>query len=151
VIGLDRYFPPAFGRIHPRWKTPYVAILTQAVLATVFMLLSVLGRGTTVERAYLVLLDTMLLIYFIPYIYLFLSYVIVRLREPLPGSGSWRRGKATALAVGASGLLLTTLAMIVASIPPSDTAEPWLFRLKVIGGAALFVALGGLVYWRRRR
>ena len=151
VIGLDRYFPPAFGRIHPRWKTPYVAILTQAVLATVFMLLSILGRGTTVERAYLVLLDTMLLIYFIPYIYLFLSYVIVRLKEPLPGSGSWRRGKATALAVGASGLLLTTLAMIVASIPPSDTAQPWLFRLKVIGGASLFVALGGLVYWRRRR
>jgi amino acid transporter len=151
VIGLDRYFPPAFGRIHPRWKTPYVAILTQAVLATIFMLLSILGRGTTVERAYLVLLDTMLLIYFIPYIYLFLSYVIVRLKEPLPGSGSWRRGKATALAVGASGLLLTTLAMIVASIPPSDTAEPWLFRFKVIGGAALFVALGGLVYWRRRR
>ena len=150
VIGLDRYFPPAFGRIHPRWKTPYVAILTQAVLATIFMLLSVLGRGTTVERAYLVLLDTMLLIYFIPYIYLFLSYVIVRFREPLSGSGSWRRGKATAVAVGASGLLLTVLAMIVASIPPSDTAEPWLFRLKVIGGAALFVALGGAVYWRAR-
>ena len=34
VIGLDRYFPPAFGRVHPRWQTPYVAILTQAVLAT---------------------------------------------------------------------------------------------------------------------
>jgi glutamate:GABA antiporter len=150
VIGLDRYFPPAFGRVHPRWKTPYVAILTQAVLATVFMLLSILGRGTTVERAYLVLLDTMLLIYFIPYIYLFLSFVIVRFREPLPGSGSWRRGKATALAVGASGLLLTILAMIVASIPPSDTAQPWLFRLKVIGGAALFVLLGGVVYWRAR-
>jgi glutamate:GABA antiporter len=150
VIGLDRYFPPAFGRVHPRWKTPYVAILTQAVLATIFMLLSVLGRGTTVERAYLVLLDTMLLIYFIPYIYLFLSYVIVRLQDPLSDSGSWRRGKATALAVGASGLLLTILAMIVASIPPSDTAEPWLFRLKVIGGAALFVLLGGVVYWRAR-
>mgnify|MGYP006193409613 CR=1 FL=1 len=65
VIGLDRYFPPAFGRVHPRWKTPYVAILTQAVLATLFLALSVLGRGTTVEKGYLILLDTMLLIYFI--------------------------------------------------------------------------------------
>ncbi len=54
-------------------------------------------------------------------------------------------------AVGAGGLLLTTLAMIVATIPPSDTAQPWLFRLKVIGGAALFVLLGGVVYWRARR
>ena len=71
VIGLDRYFPPAFGRMHPKWQTPYVAILTQAVLATVFLFLSVLGKGTTVEQAYLVILDTMLLVYFIPYIYLY--------------------------------------------------------------------------------
>ena len=88
VIGLDRYFPPAFGRVHPRWKTPYVAILTQAVLATVFLLLSVLGRGTTVEKAYLVLLDTMLLVYFIPYLYLFVAFLIIRLREPASASDS---------------------------------------------------------------
>ncbi len=79
VIGLDRYFPPAFGKVHPRWKTPYVAILTQAVLASVFLLVSVLGKGTTVERAYLIILDTMLLVYFIPYIYLFLCYLSDRL------------------------------------------------------------------------
>ena len=91
VIGLDRYFPPAFGRVHPRWKTPYVAILTQAALATLFLFVSVLGRGTTVERAYLVILDTMLLVYFIPYIYLFLGYLVVRLRESPVGPAPTRR------------------------------------------------------------
>jgi glutamate:GABA antiporter len=149
VIGLDRYFPPAFGRVHPRWQTPYVAILTQAVLATVFLLLSVLGRGTTVEKAYLVLLDTMLLVYFVPYLYLFVAYLIVRLREPPAPTESWWRGKGAGTLVGLAGLLLTVLAMTVATVPPSDT-EPWLFRLKVIGGAALFVGLGGVVYWRAR-
>ena len=84
VIGLDRYFPPAFGKVHPKWKTPYVAILTQAVLATVFLLLSVLGKGTTVERAYLVILDTMLLVYFIPYLYLYVCFLVVRLKERAP-------------------------------------------------------------------
>src|SRR5215207_7871918 len=151
VIGLDRYFPPAFGRVHPRWKTPYVAILTQAVLATVFLVLSVLGRGTTVERAYLILLDTMLLIYFIPYIYLFISYLVVNLRESAPGPRPWYESKVAAAITGSAGLMLTIGAMVVATIPPSDTAEPWLFRLKVIGGAALFVAIGGVVYWRGRR
>jgi amino acid transporter len=24
VVGIDRYLPAAFGRIHPRWKTPYI-------------------------------------------------------------------------------------------------------------------------------
>jgi glutamate:GABA antiporter len=149
VIGLDRYFPPAFGRVHPRWKTPYIAILTQAVLATVFLLLSVLGRGTTVEKAYLVLLDTMLLVYFVPYLYLFLTYLIIRLREPSRAGQSWSRGKGAGTLVGLAGLLLTLLAMTVATVPPSDT-DPWLFRLKVIGGAGLFIGLGGVVYWRAR-
>ena len=40
------------------------------------------------------------------------------------------------------------MAMVVATVPPSDT-EPWLFRLKVIGGAGFFVVLGLLIYWER--
>src|SRR4030095_5553579 len=63
VIGLDRYFPKAFGVVHPRWHTPYVAILVQAVLATIFLLLAVVGKGTNVEDVYLILLDTQILIY----------------------------------------------------------------------------------------
>ncbi|HEU5040707.1 MAG TPA: APC family permease [Gemmatimonadales bacterium] len=149
VIGLDRYFPPAFGRIHPRWQTPYVAILTQGVLATLFLLLVVLGKGTTVEKAYLIVLDTMLLVYFIPYIYLFICYLVVRLREG--AAGGTPASRPLAALTGVSGLALTLFAMIVATIPPSDTPEPWLFRLKVIGGAGLFVLLGGVVYWRGRR
>jgi amino acid transporter len=151
VIGLDRYFPPAFGRVHPRWKTPHVAILTQAVLATVFLMLSVLGKGTTVERAYLILLDTMLLIYFIPYIYLFVTYLQESLRSAETDNRSWHESKVVTTLTGVAGLLLTLGAMVVATIPPGDTAQPWLFRLKVIGGAALFVIVGGVVYWRGRR
>jgi glutamate:GABA antiporter len=151
VIGLDRYFPPAFGRVHPRWKTPYVAILTQAVLATVFLALSVLGRGTTVERAYLVLLDTMLLIYFIPYLYLFISYLSTSLKERQTEVLPWHERRPIAVLTAMAGFLLTVGAMVVATIPPSDTAEPWIFRLKVIGGAALFVIIGGVVYWLGRR
>jgi glutamate:GABA antiporter len=150
VIGLDRYFPPAFGRVHPRWKTPYVAILTQAVLATVFLMLSVLGKGTTVEKAYLVLLDTMLLVYFIPYIYLFICYLVVTIRTPASGA-AWLERRPAAWIIGLSGLLLTLGAMLVATVPPTDTVDPWMFRLKVIGGAGLFVLLGGVIYWRGRR
>jgi hypothetical protein len=50
-----------------------------------------------------------------------------------------------------AGLLLTLGAMLVATIPPSDTADPLLFRIKVIGGAAAFVLIGGAVYLRGRR
>jgi amino acid transporter len=149
VIGLDRYFPPAFGRVHPRWKTPYVAILTQAILASLFLLISVLGHGTTVEKAYLVILDTMLLVYFIPYIYLFLCYLLDRLRGPGADGGAGAR--ATSALIGLSGLSLAILAMVIATVPPGGTADPWLFRLKVIGGAGAFVLVGILIYLRGRR
>ena len=34
MIGLDAYFPRAFGRVHPKYRTPYVAILVQAGFGT---------------------------------------------------------------------------------------------------------------------
>jgi glutamate:GABA antiporter len=151
VIGLDRYFPKAFGAVHPKWRTPYVAILVQATLATVFLLLSVLGKGTSVEDVYLILLDTQILIYFIPYIYLFIVFLIHRRRAEdvgdvvlAPGGviGGWF--------VGASGMIITLFAMIIATIPPPDIASPLLFRLKVIGGALGFIVIGGLIYWRAK-
>ena len=141
VIGIDRYFPPAFARVHPKWKTPYVAILVQAGLSTAFLLLSVLGKGTTVERAYLILLDTMLLIYFLPFLYLFVVYVRV---AAAPGEPHRLRKTLT----GISGFALTLFAMIVACIPPQGTPSVLLFELKVLGGALVFVLAGAVFYLR---
>jgi glutamate:GABA antiporter len=148
AVGLDRYFPAAFGRVHPRWRTPYVAITVQAALATVFLLLSVLGQGTSVEEVYLILLDTQLLIYFIPYLYLFTVFLLHRRRAaPRDGAVEAPGGAAGAWLAGLSGLAVTFFAMIVATIPPPGTENPLLFRLKVIGGAAAFVCVGGAIYW----
>jgi glutamate:GABA antiporter len=149
VIGLDRYFPPAFGRVHPKWQTPYVAILTQAVLATLFLLLSVLGKGTTVEKAYLVILDTMLLVYFIPYLYLYACFLVARMRET-GTAASLLAGRPAALLIGVCGLLFTLFAMGIAMVPP-EAHEAGLFLLKVVGGAGFCVAIGGWIYWRGRR
>src|SRR5208282_5668831 len=38
VVGIDRYLPAAFGKIHPRWKTPYVSILVQAGVSGAILL-----------------------------------------------------------------------------------------------------------------
>jgi amino acid transporter len=148
VIGLDRYFPPAFGKVHPRWHTPYVAILVQAVLATVFLVVSQLGKGSTVEHAYLVLLDTQLLVYFIPYVYLFLC--LLRQARAGADAGPLPGGRAGATLAGVSGLGITLFAMVVAAIPPGDAPSRLVFGAKVIGGASAFVALGGVIYWGAR-
>jgi amino acid transporter len=145
VIGLDRYFPPAFGQVHPKWGTPYVAILVQAGLATAALLLSVLGRGTTVETVYLILLDTTLLLYFIPFVYLFASLWALRDKT----ATGWRATRVALLSV--SGTAVTVFAMIIAMIPPTGTAHPLLFFVKVAGGAGAFIGFGALLYWRANR
>ncbi len=149
VVGLDRYFPAAFGRVHTRFRTPHVAILVQAALATLFVGFGVIGKGTTVERAFLTLIDMSLLLYFIPFIYLFVCFMrhvrsADRVRTHyLPG------GKHTLLFLGACGMLTTLFAMAVAMIPPPD-ANALVFELKVIGGTCLLLLTGGAIYWRAR-
>ena len=53
--------------------------------------------------------------------------------------------------IGLAGLGLTLFAMYIATVPPTGTTEAGLFELKVIGGAAFFVVLGLVIYWRGRR
>ena len=31
VAGIDRFLPPAFGRVHPKWGTPYISLIVQAL------------------------------------------------------------------------------------------------------------------------
>jgi amino acid transporter len=147
---LDRYFPAAFSRIHPRWRTPYVAILVQGVIAGVFMLLSVLGKGTTVEAAFLILIDMSLLIYFIPYLYLFVCF-IVHCWKQQGGNMLVPGGKVGALIAGLSGFGITLFAMIVALFPPPGTTNVWLHETKLGGGALLLLSIGLAIYWRARR
>jgi glutamate:GABA antiporter len=147
MIGLDKYFPPAFGRIHPRWGTPYIAILVQAICATFVLPFAILGKGTTVEQVYQVVLDMNVLIYFVPFIYLFCCILFDREAAGptvIPG------GRAGRLVAGAAGLFVTLFAMVVAAIPPSDQ-NPFVFELKVVGGTGVFYLIGWLVYARGSR
>ena len=164
VVGVDRYLPPALARVHPRWKTPYVALLVQGVGATIFILVSAVGA--TVEEAYLVLIDTTIIVYFIPYLYLFLALPALRRRGaggpsgPSGGGGGGGGGGATKFIipggvlglrfVAVSGFMTTAAAIILASVP-AGADRPAIFFLKVMGGAAGLMAVGLVFYWLAQR
>jgi amino acid transporter len=172
VAGVDKYLPQAFGLIHPRYGSPYVAVSVQAVIASGFILMSFVGA--TVEEAYLTLLDTTLLVYFIPYVYMFAAYIALRRREfsagdpqvpagdpqappgdslaPLIQPAAIRRIPANhglAIGFGVCGLLTTLLAMAVSMKPPAE-ANALLYEIKVLGGAGAFVLGGAIIYWLNR-
>jgi glutamate:GABA antiporter len=129
AVGLDRYLPAAFGRTHPRWGTPYVSLLVQAIAATLFLLMAQLGE--TVGAAYQIMVDMMVIVTFIPFIYIF-------------GAGYRFASRIAAV----SGLAVTLIAILLSALPPAGVGSAAVFELKVVGGSALFAVLGWAVFKR---
>jgi amino acid transporter len=128
AAGINRALPPAFSRIHPRWQTPYVALLAQGGLATVFVLLGLLGA--TVRDAYVALSSATVILYFVPYLYLFAAYLRLR-RQRTPRSAL----------TGWLGLGAVVLSIGVSLIPPA-VESPLAFEANVVGGVAAFLVAG---------
>ena len=73
IVGIDRYLPAAFGKIHPRWKTPYISILVQACVSGVILLVAQINENT--RGAYQILVDAATILYFIPFIYMYAAAI----------------------------------------------------------------------------
>jgi amino acid transporter len=145
VGGLDRYLPPVFGKTHPRWKTPHVALLVQAALSGLFILAAT--QGDTVKGAYLKLVNATLIVYFIPYLYMFASALKLRVMiSRQPGAIPVPGGIAGSLFWNGLGFLTTIVSIILALIPPEDSADKTSYFLQVFVGSFGFLAAGLILY-----
>ncbi|MGB7822845.1 MAG: APC family permease [Candidatus Sulfotelmatobacter sp.] len=149
VAGIDRFLPPAFGALHPRWKTPWVALLTQFVLGVVFIFLG--QAGTSVKGAYDVLVSMGVIAYFIPYLYLFAA--MIKLQRERGGTGVIRvpGGSTVAKLVATLGFLTTLLTIILSLIPQPDEPNKPLALFKIVGGTGALVLLGVGIYLAGKR
>src|SRR5712664_1224622 len=132
AAGVDRLLPPAFGRVHPRWGTPYVSILALGLVAT--LLLVVYQLGDTMRVAYVEMVSLMVIAGFLPYLYIFGS--------------AWKAGKRLSVV---SGVGITALALFCSVVPPAEIRSVWLFEGKLAAGTLAVVASAWLVYRRRKQ
>jgi glutamate:GABA antiporter len=149
VAGIDRYLPRSFGTLHPRWGTPWVALLTQSVIATVFIFLG--QAGTSVKGAYDVLVSMCVITTFIPFLYLFAS--MFKLQSEPAGEEVIRvpGGKPVAYALSILGFTTTLFAIGLSVLPPPDEPNKPLAVLKIVGGCGALVLIGMWLYWTGRR
>jgi amino acid transporter len=136
VAGVDRTLPAAFGRLHPKWGTPHVALYVQVIGAAIFVVLGQAGTG--VQGAYDALIGIGVISYFIPYLLLFAAMI------KLGG------GRVLAILLASLGLAVTAISIALASLPPADSDNPALAVIKVVGSSLALVAVGVLLYARSR-
>ena len=80
VVGIDRYLPAAFGKIHPKWKTPYISILVQAVLSGTILVLSQI-QTRSILVGYQLVVSAAIILYFIPFLYMFAAVIRLSTRK----------------------------------------------------------------------
>jgi len=149
VAGIDRFLPRAFGDLHPRWRTPYVALLVQAVIAGLFVFLG--QAGTSVHGAYDALVSMGIIAYFIPFLFMFAATIVLQ-REPAgPGVMRVPGGRPVAVALAATGFTVTAISIVLACMPPDEEPNKMLAVVKVVGSSALLVGAGAVVYLIGRR
>jgi glutamate:GABA antiporter len=152
VVGIDRYLPRAFGKIHPRWKTPWVSILVQATASCAILLLSQI-KSRSVIAAYQVVVDATIILYFIPFLYMFAAVIRLAGRNDrtenthavlVPGGllGVW--------ICGSLGFVVVLIGIALSFIPPGGS-DKTVFEIDVIGGTVGSVLLGLFLYWRGAR
>ncbi len=139
AAAVEGRLPAQLGRLQMRYRTPYVALIVQAAFASLTLLVSLFlnveNKNTTVEEAYDVLVNLTILIYFIPYIYLFLTPLVLAAR-----SLRWA-------SVAAIGALTTCASIVLLFIPPTGTKSVATFETNmVLQSGAVF--LSGLLVER---
>ena len=148
VCRRDRSLPACIlWQIHPKWKTPYISILIQAVISAAILVLSQINA--TVIGAYQFLVSMSVILYFIPFLYMYAAAIKLAHRPNradgqavlVPGGmpGIW--------IAGSLAFLITAGSMVLAAIPPGGENKA-LFEAKLVGCTAAFIGTGLVLYWR---
>jgi glutamate:GABA antiporter len=149
VVGIDRYLPAAFGKVHSRWKTPYVSILVQAIISGMILLVSQINQST--RDSYQQLVDAAIILYFIPFLYMFAAAMRLSRRRDrtendqavlIPGGlpGVW-------IASGVA-FLITLLSIVLSVFPPGESSNRTSFLFRTLLWVLGALAVGLTLYWR---
>ena len=149
VAGLDSYMPSWLGRIHPRYATPYAALIVQFVVSLVLCVINFAASGG-VQEAFQTMLSLAVVLQLVPFVYVFAALLKLAF-EPAPGEGRYSKG--ILVVSGVSGLLTTVLGIVLAFSPAKQITSIWRYEVTMVGLTLFFIGLAAFfffVYGRRK-
>jgi amino acid transporter len=148
VAGLDSYLPAWLGKVHPRYLTPYPALIVHAAISMALVALNSIGAG--VQETFQKLLSLAVVLQLVPFLYMFAALLKLAL-DPAAGKGHY--SNRVLILAGASGLVTTILGIALAFFPAQQITSLPLYELWMFGGTAFFLGLAAFffyVYGRRK-
>jgi amino acid transporter len=169
VAGLDSYMPSWLGKVHPRYATPYAALIVQGIVSALLVFgnfygwwfwdklmaaigllprlyLSPAGAGEVFQK----LLSLAVVLQLVPFLYMFGALIRFALKEPVP-QGQYSR--TTLFLAGTSGLFTTALGIALVFFPAQQITSLWSYECWMFGGTLFFIGLAAFffyVYGRRK-
>jgi amino acid transporter len=179
VAGLDSYMPAWLGKVHPRYRTPYAALIVHAAVSMVLVILNFSGwwlwnkfiglsfvawilhslgfavanlaaSETGVQETFQKLLSLAVVLQLIPFLYMFGALLKIALS---PSFVKACYSKTTLILSGSSGLVTTALGIALAFFPAQQVTSLRSYEIWMVGGTLLFVGLAAFfffVYGRRK-
>ncbi|HEV2397599.1 MAG TPA: APC family permease [Candidatus Sulfotelmatobacter sp.] len=142
VAGLDSYMPSWLGNVHPRYATPYAALILQGIVSAVLVILNFAGAG--VQETFQKLLSLAVVLQLVPFLYMFGALVKFAITETKP-LGQYSRG--TMFTAGLCGFLTTTLGILLVFFPAQQITSLWQYELWMVGGTIFFVGLAAFFFF----
>jgi len=149
VAGLDAYMPSWLGSLHPRYATPYAALIVQGLVSLVLVIINFAAAGG-VQAAFQTMLSIAVVLQLVPFIYMFAALLKLAFRAP---AGEGHYSSPVLIMAGSSGLITTTVAIVVAFFPASQITSVLKYELSMFGLTLFFIALAAFfffVYGRRK-
>ncbi len=146
VAGLDSYMPAWMARVHPRYRTPYAALIVHATVSLLLVIMNFVGAG--VQETFQKMLSLAVVLQLVPFLYMFAALLKLAWSDS-PGHYS----KTTLIAAGLSGLITTTLGIALVFFPTQQITSLWSYEVWMFGGTLFFVGLAAFfffVYGRRK-
>jgi amino acid transporter len=143
VAGLDSYMPPWLGKIHPRYATPYAALIVQAFVSLVLIVINFTASGG-VQEAFQTMLSLAVVLQLVPFLYVFAALAKFAWQERVKQG---RYGRGILMFAGVSGFLTTTLGIALAFFPAKQITSLWKYEVKMVGFTIVFIALAAFFFF----
>jgi len=150
VAGLDSYMPAWLGKIHPKYATPYAALIVHAAVSLILVVINFSFTGAEVQETFQKLLSLAVVLQLIPFLYMFGALLRIATNDAFVKG---RYGKTTLILAGFSGFTTTGMGIVLAFFPAQQIKSLLSYEIWMFGSTLFFIGLAAFfffVYGRRK-